>query len=479
MTGMTKQISRWTVTTFSLMALVAGVSGQSPQKPPSQTTSPAPPQTSNPQNQNPAIFRATANSVYNDIKVVNDKGDFDPTLSIGDFKVFEDGVEQKIDFFQPVVGGRFMSPVTVAAPHVNNGIIMPAARPPVDTTGRIIVVFIDDLHLQTADTPIAKNVLRIMRDNLLHDGDQITIVGTGYSGIDGYNLMYYYKRSHARLDEAIDKVYGSGMSPEEIINASQTESGPAGLRYNMDTAFRTAYDVLDQLEHFTNRRKAFIYLSSGYDLDPFKDSRLQAAQNGYDHTNAPGNSFLDSLPTTPGATSNPLSANGYATNPYASQIGEFSESDLFREMAELIRAAKRADTVFYTCDPRGLMSALAPGMTNLTPGEWMDYMNTSTSTLRALAEQTGGIAGVNTNDFSGFFKRVDADFSDYYEIGYTSSDVDPTHRTRKIEIKTTRPGLRVIQQRDTYSLKLQGDVVEKPKPAKPKRGGGGGGQPRP
>lgn len=473
---MTKQISRWTVTTFSLVALVAGVSGQTPQNP---KTPPATPPTQT-QPQGPAIFRATANSVYNDVKVVNDKGDFDSTLTISDFKVFEDGVEQKIDFFQPVVGGRFLSPVTVAAPRVNNGIIMPAARPPVDTSGRIFVVFIDDLHLQTADTPIAKNVLRIMRDTVLHDGDQITIVGTGYSGIDGYPLMYYYKRNHARLDEAIDKVYGSGMSPEEIINASQTNTGPAGLRYNMDTAFRTAYDILSQLEHFTNRRKAFIYLSSGYDLDPFKDSRLQAAQNGYDHTNAPGNAVLDSMPTTPGTTSNPISASTYANNPFASQIGEFSESDLMREMAELIRAAKRADTVFYTCDPRGLMSALAPGMTNITPTEWMDYLNMSTSTLRVLAEQTGGIAGVNTNDFRGFFQRVDADFSDYYEIGYTSSDVDPTHRTRKIEIKTVRPGLRVIQQRDSYSLKLSGDVVEKPKPPKPKRGGGGGGgQPLP
>src|SRR6185312_555103 len=92
--------------------------------PQTQTGPQTPPQTQTPQDQNPAVFRATANSVYNDVKVVNEKGDFDPTLGMDDFKVFEDGVEQKISFFQPVVGGRFMSPVTVAAPRVNNGIIM-------------------------------------------------------------------------------------------------------------------------------------------------------------------------------------------------------------------------------------------------------------------------------------------------------------------------------------------------------------------
>jgi VWFA-related protein len=275
--------------------------------------------------------------------------------------------------------------------------------------------------------------------------------------------MYYYAHNHARLDEAINKLIGSGMTPEEVINASQTESGPAGLRYNMDTAFRTADDILSQLGKFPNRRKAFIYLSSGYDLDPFKDSRLQVQQQGYDFLNAPGNQYLDSLPTTPGATSSPPGPNGIATNPFASQIGEFSETDLMRELAELIRTAKRADTAFYTVDPRGLVSSLPPGMNSLSPQEWQDFVQMSTDTLRVLAEQTGGIAGVNTNDFKSFFKRVDADFSDYYEIGYTSSDIDPTRRLRKIQIKTTRPGLTVTLQRDSYEVKSVGEATPKPK----------------
>jgi VWFA-related protein len=473
---MKTRISQWTLMALSLAASATVISGQTsqpPPPPPGQGTS-TPAQTSS---QNPAVFRATANYVYNDIKVLDAKGQFVSTLTPSDFKVFEDGVEQKLEFFQAVIGGRtFTTPVTFVTKPSNAGLIVPSARPPVDSSGRIFVIFIDDLHLQTGDTAIAKRVLEIMRDTLLHDGDQITIVGTGYSGLDGYNLMYYYAHNHSRLDEAIGKLYGSGMAPEEIVNASQTETGPAGLRYNMDTAFRTAYGILDQLGQITNRRKAFIYLSSGYDLDPFKDARLDAQTNGYDHLDAPGNPMLDSLPQTPGQP-NPPSFNQVVNNPFASQIGEFSETDMFKELAELIRAAKRADTVFYTVDPRGLVSSLPPGMISLTPNEWLDYVQMSTSTLRALAEQTGGIAGVNTNDFKSYFKRVDADFSDYYELGYTSSDVDPMRRTRKIEIKTTRPDLRVVQQRDSYSLKALGDAMPKPKPAKPTIKKGGGGQP--
>jgi VWFA-related protein len=471
MAGMTKQISRWTLTTLSIVAAMTVVSAQSPQGP---TMPPGPPQQATPtttpttstQSQDQAIFRATANYVYNDVRVVDAKGQFVPNLGPDDFKISEDGVEQKLQYFQVAIGGRtFSTPVVFNTTPANSGLILPTAPPVVDTSGRIFVIFIDDLHLQVSDTAMAKRVLQTMRDTLLHDGDQITMVGTGYSGIEGYSLMYYYARNHSRLDEAINKLIGSGMTPEEIINATQTESGPAGLRYNMDTAFRTADDILTQLGKFPNRRKAFIYLSSGYDLDPFKDSRLDAQQNGYDHLNAPGNQMLDTLPTNPNGTSAP-GPSGIATNPFASQIGEFSETDLMRELAELIRNAKLADTTFYTVDPRGLVSSLPPGMNSLSPQEWEDYVQMSTSTLRALATQTGGIAGVNTNDFKSFFKRVDADFSDYYEIGYTSSDIDPTRRLRKIQIKTTRPGLTVTLQRDSYELKSVGEATPKPKAPK-------------
>jgi len=461
---MTKRISRWTLTTLSLVAAVAVVSARSPQgsQAPQRPASPTPTPTTSSQNQDQAIFRATANYVYNDVRVVDANGQFVPNLGPDDFKIYEDGVEQKLQYFQVAIGGRtFSTPVTFNTTPANSGLILPTAAPVVDASGRIFVVFIDDLHLQASDTAIAKRVLQIMRDTLFHDGDQITMVGTGYSGIEGYSLMYYYTHNHSRLDEAINKLIGGGMTPEEIINASQTESGPAGLRYNMDTAFRTAYDILAQLGKYPNRRKAFIYLSSGYDLDPFKDARLDAQQNGYDHLSAPGNPMMDAM----SAAQNPnqMPASGIAVNPFASQIGEFSETDLMRELAELIRTAKLADTAFYTVDPRGLVSSLPPGMNSLTPQEWQDYVQMSTDTLRALAEQTGGLAGVNTNDFKGYFKRVDADFSDYYELGYTSSDIDPTRRLRKIQIKATRPGLTVSQKRDSYEVKSIGEAIPKPK----------------
>ena len=55
------------------------------------------------------------------------------------------------------------------------------------------------------------------------------------------------------------------------------------------------------------------------------------------------------------------------------------------------------------------------------PIEWETHLRKQQDSLRVLAEQTGGIAVVNTNDFSKALKRIDAETSDYYVLGYYST----------------------------------------------------------
>ena len=65
------------------------------------------------------------------------------------------------------------------------------------------------------------------------------------------------------------------------------------------------------------------------------------------------------------------------------------------------------------------------------------------ATLRYLAEATGGFPVVNTNDFAGELKRIDAETSDYYVLGFYSSNPDPAKRTRTLEVKVDRPNVNV------------------------------------
>ena len=85
--------------------------------------------------------------------------------------------------------------------------------------------------------------------------------------------------------------------------------------------------------------------------------------------------------------------------------------------------------------------------------DWNAYVRETQDSLRMLAEQTGGIAIVNQNDFDKGLKRIDAETSDYYILGYSSTNPDPLKRTRKIEVKlVNRPGVSVWS-RTSYSLR--------------------------
>jgi hypothetical protein len=88
----------------------------------------------------------------------------------------------------------------------------------------------------------------------------------------------------------------------------------------------------------------------------------------------------------------------------------------------------------------------------IDPMEWQTYVKKSQDSLRVLADQTGGFAMVNQNDFDKALKRIDAETSDYYVLGYYSSNPDPTTRGRKLEIKWKREGLSVWGRKQ-YSVK--------------------------
>jgi len=88
----------------------------------------------------------------------------------------------------------------------------------------------------------------------------------------------------------------------------------------------------------------------------------------------------------------------------------------------------------------------------MDPVEYGTYIRKTQDSLRVLADETGGIAVVNQNDFTKALKRIDAETSDYYVLGYYSSNPDPLKRTRKVEVKVTKPNLNVIS-RTSYTLR--------------------------
>ena len=387
-------------------------------------------------------FKVQVDLVTNDVIVRDEKGNFIPDLKKEDFEVFEDGVKQDIASMTVVTGGRVTNVLAPPPPPPPEGIILPPTRPKNDVSGRIFLFFVDDLHLQFHNTGRVRELFKKISKELVHDGDMFGIVSSGPSSIA---IDMTYDRN--RLDEAIKKMTGNELKPSDIIQGPSGAEGPSEVRYRAHVAFSTVNDVLNELEKVHNRRKALVYVSDGYDFNPFHDSRL-----GLMDPNSPfaQNEFARSQNQM-----NAQNSNGSSTpDPFSSQQKqneEFADADLARELGELTRTANRANVTMYTVDPRGLVG-MGDIDDQVDPQQWNEYVRKSQDSLRVIAEETGGIAVVNQNDFSRALKRIDAETSDYYVLGYYSKNPDPTKRRRQITVKVNRPSASVWSRKE-YVLK--------------------------
>jgi len=375
-------------------------------------------------------FRVAVDLVTTDVIVRDSDTDaFVPDLTVDEFEVYEDGIPQEIVSLVLTHGGRVFNVQAPPPVPAQEGIILPPARPTNDAAGRVFLIFIDDLHLDFRQTPRTRDLMKKMLTNLVHEGDMFGIVSTGTSSIS--EQMTYDRQV---LEAAVSRVTGSGLRPDDIIQYNQSAGQHGELRYRAHVAFKTAYDLMRNLESVRNRRKAVIYISSGYDFNPFQESRLK-----YD---------MDKWGTS-------TDADGREPDLFlraASQGNQFAEADLIAELGQLTRAANRANASFYTIDPRGLVAGQDMGDMQVDIQEWNAHLRETQSSLRVLAEETGGLAIVNQNNFDNALKRIDAETSDYYVLGYYSNNPDPLKRTRRLEVKANRDDVEVWS-RTSYSLR--------------------------
>ncbi len=392
--------------------------------------------------QSQPTFRVDVNLVTLDVIPRAGNGQFVADLDKDEFEVFEDGARQEIASLVVVRGGRVfnvLQPPSAAAT-APEGIILPKTTRTDPTTGRVFVVLVDDLHFTATDTPLVRALLKKVAANLIHPGDMFAVFSTGPSSIEV--PMNY---DHARLTSIISAVSGRGMGYRDIMDSRDGAQGPQGLRHNAHVAFRTAYQLIEGLERVRDRRKAVILISNGYDFDPFPQGRAGTDQVFGGRYGTP---WVD-----------PERGDGFLA--LGQQHNRFADADLSSELAALAGAANRVNAAIYAIDPRGLVNITSVA-DHVDPTEMRAHIGKTTSSLRLLAEATGGLAVVNDNDFDGALKRIDAETSDYYILGYYMSNPDPKHRTRAVEVKVRRPGVDV-RSRGWYRTKAV------PLPSSPKR----------
>ena len=104
------------------------------------------------------------------------------------------------------------------------------------------------------------------------------------------------------------------------------------------------------------------------------------------------------------------SSNSDACYKLATAFSNLRFEDRFRR---LIGDAQRANVTFYAIDPNGLSTA----MPRIDP-----QITTSVNALKTLAENTDGLAIVDTNSFDNGIKQMNEAIAGYYLLGYASAN---------------------------------------------------------
>ena len=404
-------------------------------------------------------FQVEVNYVDVDAVVTDEQGRFVTGLTRDDFAVFEDGKPQKIDTFSLVE-------IPVEKP---DEVVVEGRSIRADTrtnrtpfAGRVYVIVLDDLDVSALrSTPVRDAARRFVREHMAANDLGAVVYTSGRSdaaqefttdrellirAIDKFQGRRMRSLSLDRLDAYYQRIaYGYNLRNDADPNTGTINSqDPAGYGRTSDptelergTRALTVLDTLKNTAEFLGsvrgRRKAVLFFSEGLDF-PIRDV-----------------------------------------------FGAHDATVVIRATQDAISTAARANVNYYTIDPRGLAGMtpdfmesagigngvgttgpvlMVPGTNTPVSGvtgasggvfnvqdELLQEFRTSQDTLRELAEQTGGFAAVNTNNVEPAFQRIADANSRYYVLGYYPPNHPRDGRFHKIEVRVTRPGLRVEARR--------------------------------
>jgi VWFA-related protein len=358
--------------------------------------------------------------VSESVDVTDSKGNRVPGLTREDFEVRQDGVAQPISNFYAVSGGKVL---------LEDGKVLglddPAAREdlPAEVKARYII-FIDNLNIQPQNRnrmfgrlkewvaqTIGKNAeamvvtwnrsVKVRRKFTSEGGDVVGLLDQIELETGGRSSFAAERR------DALQRIDDSQSAAEGQQIARQfAESVRSDIRFTIDAL----KDTINGLAGVSGR-KTLIYVSEG-------------------------------LPSTVGIELYDAVQQKYREQTNSLEQFEFN---MDTQYATIVQAANAQGVTLWPLDASGLqvdelVSAENRQIQN-RPSSFIMRVNMQ-APLQMLAEQTGGLSAVNTNDWKKNLDELAKDYSNFYSIGYRTQRA-AADRPHTILVTVKKKGLTV------------------------------------
>jgi len=403
------------------------------------------------QEQRPPTFRGGAVLVTVDA-YPQQNGKIVEGLTPEDFEVLEDGKPQKVENFDfvrvdgPMTDQERRDPSSVAESFAA------AAEP----RNRVFVVYLDQYHVGLDGAVYVHRPLADTLTQLLAPGDLFAVMTPKMRVRD----LTFARRLEALEDQLSryaqwgqktsivktpqeqfidDCLQTSGMAPPASVSDGAVVRNTADLlrlRWREDATLTNVEDLIGYLGSLREARTVVLLFTDGWQLfgpDP-----------GLMPQRSPDRAGQQVIP---------------ACNAEFMRLANLEDERRFRE---LITEANRRNVTFYPVTPGGLAVFDTPikdrvamnpnGPTNQTVlSQDAGRLRNRTQSLIALAENTDGIAVVNTNDLASGVRKIVSDVSAYYVLGYYATNQKLDGAYHRIQVRIKRPGVTIKARRGYYA----------------------------
>lgn len=396
------------------------------------------------------VIRVNIELVQTDVMVFDKKGQFVDGLKADQFALKVDNKPQTISFFDRVMSGKAVERNTAGSTAANSG-NTPTSTP--TTRGRIVIFFVDDLHLALGSLVRTRQALTEFIDHGMGENDQVAI--TSSSGQIGFLQQFTNERAAlrlavARLNYRANPKFDTDKPPmSEYIALKIREGDEAALNY-----------------YVTEMQKQQCYSAGGAVQCPVgvQAMRLWVRERAQematfsapavDNTLIMLESLMRNAGQLPGRKILFMMSDGFYLND--------RKTGSIDRIRRITAAAGRAGVVINTLDARGIISESlsADNPRPIAEGGWMAGTNIGEITrsqdgLNALAGDTGGHAFRNTNaPMAEFVGKVLDETANYYLLAWRP-DSEEQKRGKFNSIEATimgRPDLTVRLRKSYFKM---------------------------
>lgn len=352
-----------------------------------------PPPTQTPISSDADTIKISTTLIQVDVTVTDKNGKIIIDLKPEEFEIFENGEKQEITNFSFVSSGS--ETFSVSKDSVKSSLPNSPTKP--EQVRRTIALVVDDLTINYEKFGYVKKSLRKFVDEQMRDGYFVAIARTGGS----IGILQQFTSDRRQLYAAIEKLrwnpLGLGGAKFALPSAvAQPLSGDSGIGLR----------------------------DPNVEANEFRESSIAANMIGGI------NYFISGMRNLPGRKSAIIFSEGF--NLLKRDIAGPERSFRVKAALEkLFDTATRSSVVISTIDVRGLEAQTGEAFNDAQEG------------LIYLAEQTGGTAIKNNNDFNIGIEKILNNQKTYYLIGYTpdADTFDATKRRfNKLTVSVKRAG---------------------------------------